>query len=291
MNEEQLKALLQKERESGPVRKVYEVKAADAEMQENTLKGNASVMGVLDSYSDCIFPGAYKNAIKGFLENGFIPVGHNWSELPVAMPTKAMEDGQNLYCEAVFHSHQYAQDARTVCMERLAAGLSVGLSVGFMPDYDSGVAWFDGNVEADGIRAGLIYFDSGESLLKFAKSAGYDLKLFDTKGIRDCKGYCRGILGISALYEYSIVSIPANSRATATDAKSLSIESTPPDNIRDFEDLLRRLGYSNSRAKAIASKGFNFAQREVATDTTTQVVNPQKYLAGIYRRSQLLREV
>lgn len=273
MNEEQLKALLQKERSSGPVFKTFEIKADSATMEENTLSGNASVMGILDSYSDCIFPGAYKKAIPGFLENGFIPVGHNWSELPIAMPTKAREDGQNLYCEAVFHSHQAAQDARTVCRERLANGLSVGLSVGFMPDYEMGVAWFDDGVEATGLKAGLVYFDSGESMLKFAKSAGYDLKLFDAKGIRACKGYCRGILNISALYEFSVVSIPANSRATATDAKSLDAVLNPkvfPATIREFEDLLRELGASNKQAVDIASVGFAKAmQRESAEATQT----------------------
>ena len=98
------------------VRKVYELRAADATMDEDTgtIKGNASVMGVMDRSwtNDVIYHGFFKKALPGFRKNGFVPVGHNWRGLPVAMPTVAKEDGSNLYTEAVFHSTKDAQDAR-----------------------------------------------------------------------------------------------------------------------------------------------------------------------------------
>lgn len=55
------------------------------------------------------------------------------------------------------------------------------------------------------------------------------------------------------LWEVSIVTFPANTKARITDVKSL------PKNIREFEDYLREGGFSANQAKAIASRGFKAA--------------------------------
>lgn len=240
-----------------PIQKMWEIKAEGAEMDENgVLKGHAAVMGRLDRGSDVIFPGAFKKAIKGFLASGCVFVGHRWSGLPVAMPMKAAEQGQNLYTEAQFHSTLAAQEARTVCRERLAAKKSVGLSVGFSLDYETGRMWFE----------------NGKLLAKYIEDSRDDLDLFDLKGIKEHKGYCRAIFEAKELYEYSIAPIPMNADAMATEAKSLDIHLIQTE--RDFETYLRDAGYSRKDAKAITLHGFKaYLLRDAASETTEPSAN------------------
>lgn len=58
------------------------------------------------------------------------------------------------------------------------------------------------------------------------------------------------------LFEISIVTFPANNRASITDVKSIDTIKT----IRDFEKFLRDVGFSQKQAKLYASKGFIPAQ-------------------------------
>lgn len=242
-------------------RKSFEIKAAT--LDDNCLKGAASVVGVMDRGRDVIFPGAWDKTLKGFLANGFVAVGHAWDELPVAMPVLVKATGNQLYTEAVFHTTAAAQDARTVCKERLAQKLSVGLSVGFLLAY------------GDEDHPPYQYFETGQKLLDFAKANGYEMTLFDTKGIKACKGYCRGILNIDELMEYSIVTVPCNQEAIASEAKSTgrpgeptafgngntrdtaaALDATTILTERDFEAYLRDAGYSRKDATAITLHGF-----------------------------------
>lgn len=179
----------------------------DGSIDGNTLVGHASVLGNLDRGADVLFPGIWsKDVLKRFLERGFVPLSHQWSELPIAMPTKAAERGNVLEVEAVFHSTQKAQDAKTVIRERLENNLSFGLSVGFTADRD-----------------GMAYFETGEALLEFAEKGGYDLALFDKKAIKAYKGWgLRGIWKAKELFEFSPCSVPMNQDALATGLKSLA---------------------------------------------------------------------
>lgn len=213
--------------------KSYELK--QAELSGNMLKGAAAVMGNLDRVNDCIFPGAFKSALKSFRESGFVSVGHDWHDLPVAMPTFCAEQGNKLYSEAEFHSTSDAQEARTICIERIANGFTVGLSVGFDLDWNNG----------------LVQFQNGAKLLQYATDNGYDLALFDEKGIRACKDTCWGIIKISDLFEYSIVPVPMNPDACITEVKSINTFTE-----RDFERLLREAGCSRKRAVAITLHGW-----------------------------------
>lgn len=212
-----------------PIRKAWTLKADDAAMGESgTLTGAAAVMGNLDSADDVIFPGAFTPALAGFRKDGLVLVGHDWDDLPVAMPTLAEERGNILYTEATFHSTDDGQEARTVCAERLANGLSVGLSVGFFTQPE-----------------GYQIFESGQKLLDFAQANGYSLSLFDVPGIKAHNGWCRAILSIAMLVEYSIVPIPANPKAQAISAKGWRVEEEGKTfSVRALERLLRDAGYS-----------------------------------------------
>jgi hypothetical protein len=222
------------------IRKGWEIKADAATLTENQLSGAAAVIGNLDSYRDVIFPGAFEEALPDFLKNGFVAQGHEWDDLPIAMPQVAEMRGRALYTEALFHSHQAAQDARTVARERLEAGLSVGLSVGFFCDW----------------KQGQMDFENGQKLLDFARANGYDMNLFDTAALLAEESWVSGILKVARLVEYSVVAIPANPQAMAMSAKGaaerfdFSVLSTE----RDLERLLRDAGASKSEALAAVSR-------------------------------------
>lgn len=187
----------------GMERKVFALKAAA--LDDNKMAGAASVMGTMDQGGDVLFPGFFEKALPDFRKNGFVPVGHKWDELPVCMPTLAEERGSQLYTESLFHSTQAAQDARTVCRERLDAGLTMGLSVGFSLTED-----------------GEILFPNGQALYNYAKKSGCDLALFNKETILAWKWTCRAMLpgGCEKLYEYSITPAPMNVEAVLSEAKS-----------------------------------------------------------------------
>lgn len=135
-----------------------------------SLEGYASTFENWDDVGERPVKGAFKQHLPDFLTDGFISIGHNWSQLPIATPTVAREDSKGLYVEAQFHSTPDAQAARTVVKERLDRGKSVKLSIGYEVLLDE-------------------YVPEGR-LLKDVK-----------------------------LYEWSIVTVPANPQAAVTGAK------------------------------------------------------------------------
>jgi phage head maturation protease len=172
-------------------------------LEQNQISGIASVAGVLDSYNDVILPGAFTpSTLTEFLSAGFVAANHDWREV-VAMPLVAEVRGNDLYTEAEFHSTDDAQSLRVKCAERLEKGLAVGLSIGFTMapgDYRS--------------------FANGAALLKWAEGAGYDLRAIDAAGISAHEKRCQAITRIAKLYEYSVVSAPANPETWATEVKA-----------------------------------------------------------------------
>lgn len=94
------------------------------------LEGYAAIYGNVDDGGDIIEAGALQPAIPGFLQAGFISWGHDWG-VPVAMPKGATSDASGLAITADFHSTPTAQEKRTITKERLDAGLTMGLSIGY----------------------------------------------------------------------------------------------------------------------------------------------------------------
>lgn len=112
-----------------------------------SFEGLGAAFGNVDQGGDVILPGAFADALPEFIERGFVPIGHNWMGLPVATIGKAKETDDGLWFSADFHSTQSAQDARTVVRERFERGKFVGLSIGFLPDFDDGIEFRE-----DGVR-------------------------------------------------------------------------------------------------------------------------------------------
>jgi HK97 family phage prohead protease len=94
------------------------------------LEGYGAVYGNIDDGGDELEAGSMAPAIPGFMSSGFVSWGHDW-EVPVAFPKAASEDSHGLYLDAQFHSTPTAQEKRTITKERLDAGLTMGLSIGY----------------------------------------------------------------------------------------------------------------------------------------------------------------
>lgn len=178
-------------------------------LTDNTLRGIASVAGVLDSYDDVIMPGAFTDEVLAdFLATGFVAEGHDWRQM-IAMPRLAQMRGNALYTEAEFHSTDDAQAIRTKCQERIDRGLSVGLSVGFSispVEYKT--------------------FASGPALLKWAEAAGYSLSELDAEALGSCMRRCAAIVRVAKLYEYSVVAAPANPDSWAIEVRNAPLGDT-----------------------------------------------------------------
>jgi uncharacterized protein len=147
--------------------------------------GYANPFGQLDSVGDITMPGAFTSAIPGFLTDGFIPLDHAWGIATTAgFPRTATEDDYGLFIEVAFHSTALAQDARTIVFERLDAGLTVKLSIGFT------IADFEYVSGADAVQY-LINPTADEIAACVARARVRLIKAVDT------------------LYEVSLVSVPA----------------------------------------------------------------------------------
>ncbi len=156
--------------------KLWTLKDASSD-ESGLLRGYASTFGNEDRDGDVIAPGAFTN-LPQFLVDGVVMLGHRWDSVPVAIPTVAREDTKGLYVEATFHSTHLAQETRKVVAERLAAGKSVGLSIGFRT-----TKWS-----------------------------------YEKRGERDVR-----ILEGIELFEFSIVTVPANPLALVTDGKAMGL--------------------------------------------------------------------
>lgn len=229
------------------IQKAYEIKAADATLQSEgsgVLVGSPSVTGNLDQARHVIFPGTYTPILEEFNVNGFIAYNHDYSDPPIGYPTVTEERGSRLYSEFAFHSTDEAQAIRTICQERLAAGKSVGLSVGFWADYDA-----------------MVYFESGANLLRYAEANGYDLSLFETAALLAHDDYCLGITKIKRLSEYSVTPMPCNLKATADETKTIktflpegkSVWSPPQEGVI-VPSLYNNLAYRTLAARTMAAK-------------------------------------
>lgn len=235
-----------------PEQKSFAIKAEDIDLKDNHFRGIASFMGNVDEGGDVILPGAFATAIPDFLKSGFVPIGHDWFDKPVAMPVAAEEVGNKFMVEAEFHSTAGAQEAKTIMQERLAKGLDVGLSIGF-----------------DIAPSGAKELDGGEAFLKFADEGKHDLKLLDVDGIKKYKGPIRAITKIRRLFEFSIVSVPMNPRAVATAAKVYAtFDFDTLTSEREVEAFLREVGLSKTAALKFVStfKGLVLSRRDAEKD-------------------------
>jgi HK97 family phage prohead protease len=170
-----------------------EFKATEAGDGNGSLAGYASIFGDLDSCGDIVMPGAYADTLPAFIKDGWLGSDHNWDfEDQVGYWTAAREDDKGLYVEAAFYSTDDAQAVRQIVTERLAAGKSVKLSIGYV-------------VEA-------FEMVSGADARKYLRDPAQGAQLDPARQYR--------LLKKISLYEVSVVSVPALASAVVTGAKS-----------------------------------------------------------------------
>lgn len=106
-----------------------EIKSAGSTDGPGYLEGYGAYKGNIDSYGDVIRDGAFKG-LEEFIVSGFMGEAHAWDKA-VGYIEEAREDDKGLWVKMAFHSTPDAQSLRTKVSERLAAGKSVGLSIGY----------------------------------------------------------------------------------------------------------------------------------------------------------------
>ena len=113
----------------------WETKAIPAEFKISTdgpgiLEGYAAVFGNTDRDDDVIIPGAFSEALKEFVEYGFLCYGHDWhNELGTIVDAK--EDDHGLWIAAQFYSTPDAQNMRAKLAEKQSRNRPQQMSIGF----------------------------------------------------------------------------------------------------------------------------------------------------------------
>lgn len=184
-----------------------------------TIYGYGSVFSNVDSYGDIVAPGAFKNTLNESKTG------------TAAWPAMLLQHG-----------------------DTTAEGMTP-IGIWTAMDEDEKGLRMEGKLALETRRGAEAY-----ALLKMTPrpalnglSIGYRAKDFV---MNDKSNKARRTLKAVDLVEVSLVTFPANTRATITAVKAASEIKT----IRDFENFLRDAGgFSNSAAKAIASSGFKSA--------------------------------
>lgn len=118
---------------------LYDPDILEVDETAGTLKGYANVFGNVDRAGEVVAKGAFVN-LDEFYKNGFLAVDHDWS-VPVGFISLVQQDEKGLYVEAVFHDTPRGQEVRKVVTDRLLAGKSVAMSIGYRVLADE---WVDG---------------------------------------------------------------------------------------------------------------------------------------------------
>lgn len=189
---------------------VDEIKAAKSEDGSMEFSGYGAYFNNVDSYGDIIVPGAFKNAVAYAKRTGDYPammIQHGAEGYtPVGVFTKMVEDEKGLYVEGKLADTEKGREYYTLMKMEPRPAIK-GMSIGY-----------------------------------FTKKAEYPTE--DNKKSFP-KGCYRKILDVE-LVEISLVTVPANKKATVTGVKSEFI-------VRDAEKALKEAGYSSSEAKTIIS--------------------------------------
>lgn len=179
---------------------------AAATLKDNQIEVTASTEGTMLRNGYVFAPGAWtKSAQRGFAKDGAILVGHDWDDLPVGFPVSSRMEGAELVSVAQFHTTDKGQEARTIAKERMENGLTVSVSVGFMPAYEK-----------------ESFFGNGADLLSAAEGEGMDMSRFDVKAIKAYKYGIQFCREVAEWFEWSIVLVGRNQLAKARQVHDLT---------------------------------------------------------------------
>lgn len=105
----------------------FEMKSID---DQGRFSAYFAAFGNVDRGGDVIEPGAFRN-LDEFARDGWIGINHQMERLPVAYPTRVVQDAKGLLIDGQFHTTEEAQACRTVVLERVRAGKRVKGSIGY----------------------------------------------------------------------------------------------------------------------------------------------------------------
>lgn len=177
----------------------FEFKAASAaEGYAGEFTGYAAGILNVDHTGDMILPGAFTATLPEFLKDGVVCWQHDWAT-PIGKPMEAREDGYGLLTRSRISDTSTGRDCMTLIRDGVIKKLSIGYRV---QDYE----WVD--------RRGLLGWLAGSGLDESKQIQ--ILTEFDGEGLSELF-----LLKQIQLFEYSPVTIPANSNATITAAKGL----------------------------------------------------------------------
>ena len=118
-----------------------EVKGLKEGSNGRTVYGYCNVKNVRDAVGDVAVDGCYKG-LDDTLRTGFFAANHKWDE-PIGYFTVIKEDQVGLYFEAELHSTEKANEFLSIITERVKAGKSVGVSIGYRVNESEPGVWED----------------------------------------------------------------------------------------------------------------------------------------------------
>lgn len=186
-----------------------EFKSGTSSDDTMTFSGYGAYFNNVDSYGDVILPGAFKDNVSRAKKGDFPAMlsQHGMDDYtPVGVFTKIVEDEKGLYVEGKLANTTMGRDLYEL-MKMTPRPAIKGMSIGY--------------------RVTEAEYPSGKSDPKFPKGCYRKIKSAD-------------------VLEISIVTFPANQKATITSVKSEFV-------VRDAEKALREAGYSANEAKTIIS--------------------------------------
>ena len=216
-------------------------------------EGYGSVFFNIDKHGDVILPGAFRDSLPAFLNEGFIGgVGHDHDK-PAGRFVKAYEDAHGLFVEGRFSDVASGKEARTLLLDGVVQKLSVGLD-----------------------REGMVTSQASPAQLRSIWSkAGYTPTADDERRLKARKSI--RVIHKAQLKEVSPVTIPANDSARILAVKSMA---ETPEEFNRFINTARRAAWKLAGVQVKAGRvlsGKNEmklrAMVEVMTSVTEELNN------------------
>jgi HK97 family phage prohead protease len=251
-------------------------------------EGYAACFGNQDSHGDIIQPQAFKSSLAKHMAEGTMPAlhfEHDWAmggdSMPAGVWTSLTEDGQGLRGKGKISAldTDYGRRVRSLMQDGAVKGLSIAFSI---PPGGS-----ERPKSKDGPRRILKTIDlHAVDLVKWPSNP---LSRIDNiKSLMRNADAEKGAASAAAAIALHMATMSGNDSPTAEERAQLMnhLQDTHealtgyrmpkgmkarPSTIREFEEALRELGYSNAEARALAERGFKSATpRDEATGKANQ---------------------
>jgi len=210
----------------------FELKSASDSGSE--FSGYANCFNNIDASQEIVAPGAFTDTLADFMANGFIGgLNHNWDS-PIGKPVSAKEDPKGLFVEGKISSTEHGKDCMVLLKDRVIQKMSIGYRV-----------------------QGDMMLDDAEAVAAYWKEHDYTPSAAD---IAAAQYGCRVLTKVH-LYEFSPVTVPANTLADITRVKRYNADQSI--SYSQMEKCVRDVGLSQKAAKIFVSTFKALHQRDV----------------------------